>query len=378
MGCHFSIPAAIKYSWTYRAGAVHLNNGIRTLSCDRGKPAELVQGHALDLADARGRLIPIDITQRGEGMKHVLMVGCPRSGTSWLQLLLAQHPAVATTQETHLFHGYLSRLDQIWQRFPTVDPNIGMRRLLSEDEFYRLCADFAKAVLGRIAEGNPNAQVVLEKTPEHVRHGPFILRLVPDIYFLHIVRDPRSVVSSLFAAAQSWARGQWASTNVVRNAQRWRSDVTLGRELRTLTPRYREVRYEDLLGEQAVATLVSLLAWLDLPASDDFARSAFAACQIDRLRAGGAGVRNFETLGRVQPNFFRKGQVNGWKEDLSPSAIRVIEYINRDLMEIYGYTLSSTPSRRPLRLVIDAAVGTVERRVRRQVDATFEKLHTAF
>ncbi|HEY7057652.1 MAG TPA: sulfotransferase [Vicinamibacterales bacterium] len=307
-------------------------------------------------------------------MKHVLIVGCPRSGTSWLQLLLAQHPAIATTQETHLFNNYLSRLEKTWRRFPSVAPNVGMRRLLSEDEFYHLCADFAKAVFGRIADGNPNAQVVLEKTPDHVRYGPFILRLVPDIYFLHIVRDPRSVVSSLSAAAKSWARGQWASTNVVRNAQLWRSDVTLGRELRTLTPRYLEVRYEDLLGEQGPEQLVSLLAWLDLPADEDFARSAFAACQIDRLRAGGEGVRNFDALSRSQPNFFRKGQANGWKEDLSPSAIRVVEYITRDLMETYGYTLSSAPSRKPLRLVIDQAVSTVERRVRRHVDTAFEKL----
>jgi hypothetical protein len=311
-------------------------------------------------------------------MKHVLIVGCPRSGTSWLQLLLAQHPAVATTQETHLFNNYLSPLEQTWQRFPAVDPNIGMRRLLSEDEFYALCAEFAKAVLGRIADRKPNAQVVLEKTPGHVRHGPLILRLMPDVYFLHIVRDPRSVVSSLCAAARSWARGQWASTNVVRNAQIWRSDVTLGRELATLTPRYREVRYEDLLGERGPGTLASLLTWLDLPADGDFAASACAACDIERLRAGGDGVRNFESLSRSQPEFFRKGQQNSWQNDLSPGAVRVIEYINQDLMEIYGYPRRSTRSRKPLRLVLDQAVSRIERRVRGQVNTAFERLHGAF
>src|SRR5215469_4920410 len=40
--------------------------------------------------------------------KYVLIVGCPRSGTSWLQRLLSQHPQVATTQETHLFSEYLA------------------------------------------------------------------------------------------------------------------------------------------------------------------------------------------------------------------------------------------------------------------------------
>jgi len=309
-------------------------------------------------------------------MKHVLIVGCPRSGTSWLQLLLAQHPGVATTQETHLFHGYLSHLERSWQRYPTVDPNVGMSRLLSDDEFYGLCADFAKAVLQRIADGNKDAEVVLEKTPGHIRHGPFILRLVPDAYFLHVVRDPRSVVSSLRAAAQSWA-SQWASTDVVRNARLWRADVTLGRELGRLTSRYREVRYEDLLGDTGPELLEALFAWLELPADRAFARAALAACQIDRIRGGGEGIRAYDSLRRVQPDFFRKGQANGWQEDLSPGAIRVIEYINRDLMQHYGYSLASagaTHSRKPFRLAVNEALFTLERRVRRHVDAAFNRL----
>ena len=37
-------------------------------------------------------------------------------------------------------------------------------------------------------------------------------------------------------------------------------------------------------------------------------------------------------------------------------------------MEIYGYTLLSTPSRKPLRLVIDQVLSKVERRVQGQVE----------
>jgi hypothetical protein len=47
--------------------------------------------------------------------RYVFVVGSPRSGTTWLQLLLAQHPAVATHQETHLFHNYLGPLERAYR-----------------------------------------------------------------------------------------------------------------------------------------------------------------------------------------------------------------------------------------------------------------------
>ena len=81
-----------------------------------------------------------------------------------------------------------------------------MTRLLSDDDFDRLCAAFTGTVLQRIADTNLGAAVILEKTPDHVRHAPFIFRLLPEAWFLHIIRDPRGVVSSLAAAAHAGAR----------------------------------------------------------------------------------------------------------------------------------------------------------------------------
>ena len=37
----------------------------------------------------------------------LFIVGSPRSGTTWLQLLLAGHPEVATRGETHLFEHFV-------------------------------------------------------------------------------------------------------------------------------------------------------------------------------------------------------------------------------------------------------------------------------
>jgi hypothetical protein len=307
-------------------------------------------------------------------VKHVFLVGCQRSGTSWLQLLLAQHPEVATTQETHLFTHYLSPLRQTWERFKGSPSALGGRLILSDDEFDALAADFAAKVLQKIADTNPDATIVLEKTPDHVRHGAFILKLLPDAYFIHLVRDPRSVVSSLSAAGRSWGN-RWAPRSIVAGAKRWCHDVTMGREIARLTNRYKEVRYEDLRGEHGARVLDDLLAWLDLPAPAGFSQRAFAACQIDRLRRGGDDIRAFEALKRPEPGFFRKGTVDGWKDDLSRTEIEVIEYLASDLMLALGYPrlLNAQADSKPFRLKARDFLDGVERRVRRGIDFAFDK-----
>jgi hypothetical protein len=309
-------------------------------------------------------------------VKHVFIVGCPRSGTSWLQLLLAQHPTVATTQETHLFNHYLRPLGQGWERLKSWPSAIGMRVMFTDDEFYALCGGFARSVLQRIADGNPTATVVLEKTPDHVRMAPFILRLLPDAYFIHLIRDPRSVVSSLRAAAQTWGT-PWPPESVRRNARMWVSDVTQGRAISRFTAHYRELRYEDLSGEQGAQLFADLLTWLEIPASAEFVAGAFEACRIDRLRQGGHGVRAYDALKRSEANFFRKGTTDGWKEDLSPAQRAVVEYIAGDLMRACGYAVTSTwPASKPLRLSIADALDNTVSTIRARLDRAAARLNS--
>jgi Sulfotransferase family len=255
-------------------------------------------------------------------------------------LLLAQHPQVATTRETHLFDGYLARLDQTWEAYKTRQAKVGLNILLSEQEFYDLCRNFANGVLDKIAAGNESATVILDKTPQHVRYAQLILKLIPDAFFIHIVRDPRSVVSSLRAAASSWA-SQWASPGVRGNARLWHSQVTAGREIGALTSNFREVRFEDLKGEDGPEILQGLFTWTGLPADAQFIQQALEACQIDNVREQGEGIRAFNRLKPQDPESLRKGRVDSWKSELSPRQIKVIEYINRDLMKCYGYELST-------------------------------------
>lgn len=310
-------------------------------------------------------------------MKHVFLVGCPRSGTTWLQVLLAQHPQVATARETHLFNGYLKHLDRWWKVWKAHPDHVGLAELFSEAEYYELCSRFVKGVMDKIYASNPAATVVLEKTPNHVRHGPLIVKLLPQAYFIHIVRDPRGTVNSLCAAGRSWG-GSWASRSVLSNARMWCADVARGREIARLTERYREVRYEDLRGPQGAEVLQGLCEWLDLPGGAEAAARALETCDISRLRSGGHGVRAYESIRPGSAAFFRSGTSDSWKQDLTPHEIEVIEYTACDLMREYGYTpYRRANHRRPFRVSIRDLVDKVEWRVRSRTEAAFRKLRGA-
>src|SRR5262245_35246361 len=47
---------------------------------------------------------------------RLFVVGCPRSGTTWVRSLLAERPEVAThDHESNLFTRYLARLEDDWE-----------------------------------------------------------------------------------------------------------------------------------------------------------------------------------------------------------------------------------------------------------------------
>lgn len=295
---------------------------------------------------------PSDVNRyaRGSGLRRVFIVGCPRSGTTWLQLLLAQHPDVVTSQETHLFSAYLAHLMRVWKRergLPEERRRVGLTTVLEPDEFEDACRAFADAVFASILATSPEADLVVEKTPAHVLRGEEILRIYPEAAFLHVIRDPRDVVCSLRSAGKGWGR-HWAPTNVSDGAGLWRKSVEAGLGIHRLTSRYREVRFEDL-AKDAEAALAGVCAFLGLDVEHDFCKRAAEACRLERLRADGAGedADSPWRLGAEPEGFFRRGRAQGWRDELTRAELRRVEYAASPLMSELGYEPVAGSSERP-------------------------------
>jgi len=277
--------------------------------------------------------------------RYVFIVGSPRSGTTWLQLLLAQHPAVATHQETHLFHNYLGPLARAYLngRDAALVRDVGIHNLLDEAALYRFCKMFAQQTLDQIAASNPQTEVVLEKSPDHVRDHDLILRTLPKAWFIHVIRDPRDVAISMRSAGRGWGRS-WAPSRIHGAAATWVHNVERGLEIARKTDRYIEIRYEDLL-ERGVMQLGSLFDWLGLPVDNAFCANVLEACRIDKLRSGNAEVRSPWALNKEPAGFYRSGRSGGWRKELGRRELNTIEYLAGPLMDQLGYA-RAVPVRR--------------------------------
>jgi hypothetical protein len=258
--------------------------------------------------------------------KLVFVVGSARSGTTWLQRALSQSPDVATGAETHLFSSYLRSLQDTWDRHKGT--YVGLSHLITEEELVDWIRNFAELCLGRIANARPGARIVVEKTPKHGEYAADILRLFPEAFFIHIIRDPRAVVPSLRAAFQSWGTG-WAPDRLADASRKWRADVENARRAASLTKRYTEVRYERLHADGA-GELVRLFAWMGEPVGREEAGAYVAASAFDKVRTTVAEED-------VDKQFFRRGEVDSWRRELSGPDIAIIERLTRKQMAELGY-----------------------------------------
>ncbi len=222
---------------------------------------------------------------------YVFVVGVARSGTTLLQRMLDNHPALAVANDTHFIPWGLAG-------DPHADPQVTealARRVAGYRRFFRFrlpehsvlaAAEDAAAYSEFVArlydefarlEGK---RLAGEKTPEYVRHIPMLHRLFPRARFIHITRDGRDVGLSVLKWAVkdrpadetgSKHRGParhplWTEDPLGATALWWADQVLEGAEAGdALAPGlYRHVRYEDLVARPRQA-LAELAAFLDLP-----------------------------------------------------------------------------------------------------------------
>lgn len=219
----------------------------------------------------------------------VIVLGAPRSGTTWLQRLLGAHEAVATTQETELLNGYVGSAADRWRDELVLDDELwanrrhkGLPAVLTTEEFHELLLHVVRYVYDKVAGLKPGASVVLDKNPGYATHAGLIASLLPEARFLHMLRDGRDAATSLMAAGRSWG-SEWAPKRVEYAAERWRDRVRAVQNAGIQSDRYLEVRYEDLLAD-GPGVLHRSLEFCGVPETLDACRALYSRFEIGRLR----------------------------------------------------------------------------------------------
>jgi protein-tyrosine sulfotransferase len=191
--------------------------------------------------------------------RHIVIGGSPRSGTTLLRRQLDRHPGVCCGPESGLFLPGRIVVEPLAVGFGmTVDEIVAMQASSTSQ------AAFIDAFAARYRELRGRARWA-EKTPLDIRHLDWIVARFPKVRIIHVLRDGRDVVCSMREHPdRRWVSGGWVKVHrpqpIEAYAARWARDTAAGMAMRS-DPRYREVRYEDLVADP-VGTLTSLCEWL--------------------------------------------------------------------------------------------------------------------
>jgi hypothetical protein len=270
--------------------------------------------------------------------------GAPKSGTTWLQILLDQHPTISCSGEGHFPTALIPRLlgaasdynrHIAWKNETVFNEISGYPQLAQKHIAYIVASAIALQLSAQLED--PTIQMIGEKTPDNVRYFPMLQGAFPKAKFVQIVRDGRDcAVSGWFhnlRATPEWTRETFASIDAYVDtfAQEWAENVSAGSRFGAARPNsYLAIRYEDLVQDPA-PVLARLLEFLGAPADQKTVSACIAAGSFRKLSGGRApGEEN-------RGSFFRKGLPGDWRNHLTSRAKNAFEDKAGEWLTQFGY-----------------------------------------
>ncbi|MBU0996140.1 MAG: sulfotransferase [Proteobacteria bacterium] len=283
-----------------------------------------------------------------DGNNLVFIAGCPRSGTTFIQRLLAALPNIQTGQESHLFE-YVGPIWNNWQRHVKMKQNdgrggVGLPCYFEEDAFLDHLCDFIECLLTPMLEMLEPGDIFVEKTPSNALYMDSIHKILPKAKFICIHRDARDVVASLMAAHHSWGK-QWAPSTARKAALLWCQHINKSKNDSKNLPvsQIFQLKYEELQSHPA-EMLSQLALFLDMKWSVEDIRKAVNENRLDVARtSGGTQIRtNLKSkksniIVHEPEGFVRRGKPGGWKKDLTLKDKFWVWRIARLTMKRVGY-----------------------------------------
>jgi hypothetical protein len=288
-------------------------------------------------------------TNRGRAMMMVqfaAILHVNRSGSTYLSRVLSER---ATSLYVFPECAFLVKLLEQQERGENCRGSDLFSLIRSDRRSDALCLD--DSTLRSICEVNSSEnikQLLIDIASERLGFAPkvIILKLGSLIYyhrqvhdalsslrFIHLVRDPRSVSSSMLLSEIPEKPGfNMARGSILFAARDWRDYVNLVRAIGQTYP-VSWIRYEDLAGD-CDRVCDALLQSMSLEPSADTRNSAASRYAVSALD-GSIHARVFRD--------FQADRLRAWQAQLSPKSIGLIELTCHKQMLQLGYGASQPP-----------------------------------
>ncbi len=274
----------------------------------------------------------------------VFIVGCPRSGTSFLYHLLLSAGGFAR------FHTQMNVFDVLEPIFGDLNSSTNKKKMMTEWLRSKAFAvsgldanEIESKVMAECRNGSDFMRIVMEEvarkqsvdrwidsTPTNVPHMLRIACDFPDAQFIHIIRDARDVALSL--DKRHWSRPlPWdKNRSLLAAGLYWEWIVRKGRKYGSaLGARYLEVRYEELVErpQPALKTIGEFLQH-DL----DYARIQEAS--VGSVKKPLTSFKEDLKEGHFTP-------VGRWKDKFPADQLKEFERLIGNYLQELGYPLSN-------------------------------------
>ncbi|NEP14079.1 MAG: sulfotransferase [Symploca sp. SIO2C1] len=186
------------------------------------------------------------------------IVGCPRSGTTLLQVLMDAHPDISIPPESHIF----ARFSEIFDNYGDLHQDDNLKLFVKDilnDEQIKLwglkisVSDFCSQLHERSVKGVISLLFELyaeregknkwgDKTPQHAIYLKEIKTIFPESKIIHLIRDGRDVAESL-------SRVLIGPKSIYGIAHRWRKYILSLQQFKNKinSDDFLEVHYENLV-----------------------------------------------------------------------------------------------------------------------------------
>lgn len=272
------------------------------------------------------------------------IVGCTRSGTTLLQVLIDAHSKISIPPESHIF----IRFSESFEKYGKLTQQKNLKRLVKDllndfrikqwrvpvtaHEFCNGITEFTtKGVVSRLFElyaKKEGKQRWGDKTPQHILYLKEIKKMFPNAKLIHLIRDGRDVAESL-------RRVFIGPKSIYRISKRWCQAVSFFYEFKkTINPAdYLEVRYEDVVADPR-KQLERIFQFL----GEEVEGSCLAVQDTDRRHHY---IKSAAWHSSLKDNVTDK-KIGIFKKTFNKHEIEIFESIAGNMLETYGYSLETS------------------------------------